>query len=170
MTIPIVQGTEVPNGGYQAPTDHYNPYVGAADDGRIGDPAHNNSPATDEKPRQFQDLPWAALFVVHLVVIVAVCSVNLSMNDDGDGASGASAGVVWFVGVTAVVSIGISCASLSFMMQYPKALVKMALLFSISMSLVMAVLGFISGQTWMALLCLLMFVIGICYARMVWPR
>jgi hypothetical protein len=56
------------------------------------------------------------------------------------------------------------------MMRYTTELVKIALVFSVIMSAVVGILGFMSGQLMMGIMGLAMFAIGICYAKAVWPR
>jgi hypothetical protein len=56
------------------------------------------------------------------------------------------------------------------MMKFPNAIIKTALVFTVGMSLLMAVFGFLSGQIFAGVMGIVMFAIGICYARMVWER
>lgn len=163
MTIPIVQGTAVPSGQYAEP--HYSqPYV-ASEEGDVMN-FSNNEPQAQKK---FQDVPWAILFILHLAAMLVVISLNMA-GMQGGGGGGDYNGVIWMVGMTAVVAIGVSCASLSLMMKYPQALVKTALIFTVAMSLAMAIMGFMTGQMWFGILNLVAFAISVCYAKLVWYR
>jgi hypothetical protein len=170
-SIPIVQGTVVPSGGQYVPSGgQYGdsaPYVVAAEDGNFAQQSFKNE---TEPQRKFQDVPWAILFIGHLVAMIAVISMNMMGAEGGNGGGGSYSGVIWMVGVTAVVAIFVSCASLSLMMKYPQTIVKTALVFSVGMSLGMAIVGFMTGQMWFGISGLLMFALGVCYAKMVWAR
>ena len=161
--IPIVQGTAVPGGGHYAEST---PYVVATEGADFSSFNNEHQPVPQKK---FQDVPWAILFIGHLIAVITVISLNIAGIQDGNNGSSYN-GVIWMVGVTAVVSIFVSCASLSLMMAYPQTIVKMALVFSVGMSLAMAVLGFMTGQIWVGIMGLVMFAIGVCYAKMVWER
>jgi cation transport ATPase len=154
MNIPVVQGTAVSSD------------VPYADSSYVMDVAHSE-PHNHEKQTKFQDIPWAILFIVHLIVMIIVISLNGSGGGNGGGSYG---GIIWLVALTAVVAIALSCASLGFMMKFPGALVKVSLFVTVGMSLAMAVAGFLTGQIWVGICGLLMFAIGVCYARSVWSR
>lgn len=155
MTVPVVQGTPVPSNHIFEQQSHYV----AAEEGNT---------FRDEPQKKFQDVPWAVLFLGHLIAMLALLSLNIAGLQGGGG--GTYGGLVWFIAVTAVVSIAVSCGSLSLMMKFPTAIVKTALVFSVGMSLLMAVFGFLSGQIFVGVMGIVMFAIGICYARMVWDR
>lgn len=159
MNIPIVQGVAVPSG-----TQDLTPYV-TTDEGHV---TAFRATENQQQQKQFQDVSWAFLFVAHLVAIVTIIMLNISSYEGGGGSN--YNGVIWMVGFLAVLSIGISCASLGFMMRYPTELVKSALIFSVGMSGAMAVLGFMTGQVWVGLFGLLSLAIGVCYAKAVWQR
>ena len=165
MNIPIVQGTEVPSGGEVAqahPTTSYATYDNAGSDFKpqIQEQQH-------QQP-QFRDGIWAVLFVVHLVAIIVIISLNISNMEVGIGDT--YNGVIWLVGVTGVTSIGVGSAALSLMMRYATELVKISLVATVIMGGIVGVLGIMSGQMMMGVMGLLMFAVGICYARAVWPR
>lgn len=119
-------------------------------------------------PKQFQDLFWAILFIAHLIVIIAVICIGLQ---SGNGIqSGSYGSIVSMVVITGIVGVVASIASLSFMMQHAEALVQAALVFSVFTSLLIAILGFLTGSILMGVIGLISFAVGICYAKMVWPR
>jgi hypothetical protein len=170
MNIPIVQGMAVPAGGEVPQATYMNPntpYI-TTEDGNVTE-FH-----AEEQPKQFRDVIWAVIFVIHLAAMFVIISLNISsINDDGEEGGGIGStynGVIWLVGVTAVTSIGIGSAALGLMMRYTTALVKISLVFSVIMSALVGILGLMSGQMLMGIMGLAMFAIGICYAMAVWPR
>jgi hypothetical protein len=178
MNIPIVQGTAVPSGDGDMTqqaiyTNHNTPYMATNDGHSTPFMATNDGNVTEFKaevqPKQFRDVPWAVLFWLHLAAMIVIIAMNMSAMEDG-GDFSAYNGVIWMVGVTAVASIGIGSFSMGLMMRYPTELVKVSLVFSVLMSLLVGILGFMAGQMLMGGLGLVMFFIGICYAKMVWPR
>lgn len=150
MNIPIVQGTAV-DSKYQAA-----PNYGAAVDERA------------QPARQCNDVIWAVLFVIHLVVILGVLAANFSL--DAVAGGGGSAGLVMFTGVTGAAALGLGVAAMGVMKTHAEALVKAALIFSVGFSLAMGVLGFMTGSMMMGIMGLASFAIGCCYAYMVWSR
>jgi Plasma-membrane choline transporter len=196
--IPIVQGVAVdPDGQYQQPhqqhskysssSGDYNnnygdasspgvapsaPYYGGDGD---GDEAHvvtaDELRALRQNPRKkFQDVIWAVLFWAHLVVMVVVISIGLSSAGQAGVYSSDSAGVLFCVGVTGLVAVGLSIIALSFMMNNTETLVQAALIFSVACSGIVAILGFMAGDLLMGIVGTISFFVGICYARIVWPR
>lgn len=69
-----------------------------------------------------------------------------------------------------MVALALSTLSLKVMMENAETLVQTALIFSVLMSLVMAFFAFVSGNMIMAILGLVGFAIGCCYAYAVWHR
>eukprot|EP00339_Tiarina_fusa_P004999 CAMPEP_0117064156 /NCGR_PEP_ID=MMETSP0472-20121206/44798_1 /TAXON_ID=693140 ORGANISM="Tiarina fusus, Strain LIS" /NCGR_SAMPLE_ID=MMETSP0472 /ASSEMBLY_ACC=CAM_ASM_000603 /LENGTH=488 /DNA_ID=CAMNT_0004784167 /DNA_START=43 /DNA_END=1509 /DNA_ORIENTATION=+ len=183
MTIPIVQGTAVPEGNFSQSSygteggykysdgtnnnDTTTPYTATTNDGVYAKP--------EEQPKQFRDVAWALLFLVHLAAMVCIITLNLISGENGGGNGGADVmgtygGVIWLVAISAVSSAGIGTLALGVMMRNAVAVVKISLIFSVLMSLLVAILGFLSGQTFMGVLGLAMFAIGVCYAKAVWSR
>lgn len=163
MTIPVVQGTAV-----TADPSSYSQsaYVVASEDGNFQQPS---GPDQHEKQTSFQDVPWAILFVAHLVAMMVVISMNLAGNG-GQAADASYNGVIWMVGLTAAVAIALSSFSLGMMMKFPAGLIKVSLFVTVGMSLAAAIVGVMTGQMWFAISGILMFALGVCYARAVWPR
>jgi len=127
--------------------------------------------------QQYQDVVWAVAFVLHLVAMIAVIVVGMtssSDNEDGEDAaaslSSLSSSIFVLVAATGLVAVALSVAALSFMMRHTETLVQTALLFSIATSLVVGVLGFLTGSILMGCVGLASFAIGCCYAKVVWPR
>jgi hypothetical protein len=165
MNIPIVQGEAVPAEPYNKPdpTASYDPYV------HEGDATVTFSQPQQQQPKQWNDAFWAVLFYAHLIAMITLCSLNIA-NTDYEQVDGSFNGLLYVVGLCAFVAIGLSSAMLSVMMKYAETFTKMALIFSVAMSGVVAVLGLLSGQMLMGIVGCVMFAAGICYAKIVWPR
>ena len=165
--IPIVQGVAVSDAAYsKAPsypqTATTTTYAAVAASGE-----EQQQQLTPRK--QYQDVIWAVAFWAHLLVIIILIGIGLQSQGGGGGASNYSGALV-LVGVTGGTAVGLSCTALSFMMQHTEMLVQTALIFSVTSSLAVGVVGFVVGSTWMGILGLVSFAIGICYAKIVWPR
>ena len=167
--IPIVQGVAVPSGdGNKASTStpYYqssgNEEYAAADIGTFEKP--------EKQPNQFRDVPWAILFILHLAGIIGVITMNMISGNvnGGEFDLGTYSGLIWLVGVSAVVSTILGSFTLGFMMKFATALVKMSLICTVVISGLVGVLGIMSGQLFMGILGIFMFAIGICYAKAVW--
>jgi hypothetical protein len=172
MTIPIVQGVAVPSGGGDG---YQNVGDGSYNNNAYNNNAYNTSDNNvygkpEQQPKEFQDVVWAMAFYAHLAVMIGLIVSNAgNFVGSGDGSSSYS-GILWLVGFCALIAVGISSAALTFMMAFAETLVKISLIFSVTMSGVIAVLGLLSGQLFMGILGLVCFAFGICYARMVWHR
>jgi hypothetical protein len=117
----------------------------------------------------FHDFLWAIIFWLHLAgMIVLIVFEMLSEKSLYHKRGGGS--VFFLVTTSAIVSIGLSTVALGFMMQHAQELVRVALVFSIAMSLAVAVFAVLMQQMLLALLALLSFAFGICYAYFVWHR
>lgn len=172
MTIPVVQGTAVPSGGgdtrYQAPET---PYMATATSAAAPDSYATSSFKGEVQPVQYRDFIWAVAFWLHLAVMIFAIVTNIaSMRPNDDQQGGGYSGIIWLVGVTAIASIALSSAALNLMMRFATELIKAALIFTVFLSLLIAVLGLMSGQVLMGCIGLFMFAVGICYARAVWHR
>ena len=125
---------------------------------------------------QYQDVFWALLFVAHLIAMIVVIVLGMTGNNNAEGGGGeqqasVSSGTLFFlIGVTGLAAIGLSASALSFMMNHTEKLVQTALIFSVATSLAIGILGFVTGSMLMGGLGLLSFAIGLCYAKIVWPR
>jgi hypothetical protein len=184
--IPIVQGVAVPNEqsnysyhqaqsqpqsnyNYQAPPQQssgggeYTTATGEyATQGELRELRQNPI-------KQYQDVGWAFLFIAHLAVMIVVLTMGL-MTYEGNVSSGSYGNIIFMVGVTGVTAIGLATAALSFMMNNAVTLVKSALIFSVITSLASGIAGFMFGSMMMGILGILSFLVGIWYAKVVWPR
>jgi enamine deaminase RidA (YjgF/YER057c/UK114 family) len=171
--VPIVQGIAIDDTSskYQAPYDYESPQGNAyqkIEPNTFSSTTHNEQ-LRNEPIKQFQDVIWAILFVVHLCVVMVL--IAMGMGSGSAFSQGTSYGGVLFVaGVTGLVAMGLSAGALSFMMQNAEMLVRIALIFSVATSLAIGIIGFMAGNMWMGGLGLLSFAIGCCYAKIVWPR
>mmetsp|Transcript_22250 Transcript_22250/g.52364 ORF Transcript_22250/g.52364 Transcript_22250/m.52364 type:complete len:498 (+) Transcript_22250:81-1574(+) len=187
-SIPIVQGTAVPVGGeggaagknsYQSQQNEYgfgdnDVYVAAPSENQ---PFNNNNNRVgreeQQQPSQFRDPIWAVAFILHLIAMVGVISYNLAAGAGGGGDAASSSsigGLLFLTGVCGLAAVGIGTLTLNLMMKFPKEMVKASLIFTVGMSLFVAVIGFMSGQVFFGCLGLFSFAIGVCYAKLVWPR
>lgn len=183
MTIPIVQGVSVsqqpyqptntsdPTGGYyqQAPTasNQGSPY---------SKPNNYNNPVIVEEDhhhhaspeRQYRDVIWAILFLVHLVVVIVLIAMGMSTIDLSSGSDYSQ--IIFLVSVTSLAAVILSSAALSFMMKNTETLVQTALIFSVLSSLGIGIVGFMTGSILLGCVGLLSFFVGICFAKIVWHR
>jgi len=105
-----------------------------------------------------------------VVVIVLGMTGNNNAEGDQQQASVSSGTLFFLIGVTGLAAIGLSASALSFMMNHTEKLVQTALIFSVATSLAIGILGFVTGSMLMGGLGMLSFAIGLCYAKIVWPR
>jgi hypothetical protein len=173
MDIPIVQGAFH---DHADPDDKHNKQSYPPYNAPEGDTVEHQQTNTNhhhqeqqQQPKQWNDVLWAVAFYAHLVAMIALCSISIA-NTNYDAIDGSFHGLLYVVGICGVVSILTSSAMLSVMMKYAKAFTKAALIFSVVISGVVAIIGGLYGQMVMGILGAVMFVIGICYAKMVWPR
>lgn len=169
--IPIVEGVAVEDqrpissyGYQQAPKTDYVTAGGGGDGPISGHVAEMQQVAG---PRRYQDVFWALLFVGHLIAVMVAIAFGLSSVDLQSGPYGS---VIYLVVVSGVAAVGLSTLALSFMMRNAELLVQMALIFSVLTSLAIGIVGFMTQQTFMGVVGILSFAIGICYAKLVWHR
>ena len=175
--IPIVQGVAVSD-PYEKPlpADPYS-YQQPVEEGAA---YYNAAPVSPEELRQlrqnprkqFQDVVWAIAFVAHLVVLMVLIIMGLQSADNefSSSSSNSFGGLFFLVGVTGLTAVGLSCVALSFMMKNTETLVQTSLIFSVVSSGVVGVVGFVLGDMILGILGVVSFLVGICYARIVWPR
>jgi hypothetical protein len=166
--IPIVQGVSV------GPDSKYNNNASSYQTVQDHDPAVPLTTQQLEELRthpiaKFQDVIWAILFVVHWIAVSAVIIANMRNNNMHISAIDLGS-LTFVISVSGLTAVGLSIGGLSFMMQHSEILVQTALIFTVGTSLVIAVLGFMMGSMLMGFLGLFSFAVGICYARVVWPR
>lgn len=127
----------------------------------------------EDAPKQFQDVIWAVAFIAHLVAIVGFICVRFASGQEqqeGGGYADAVGSIIFMVGITGSFGIVLSIICFTCMMNNSIVLVKAALIFSIFTSLVIGVLGFLTGSILMGILGIVSFLFGICYAKLVWTR
>lgn len=173
-SIPIVQGVAVPAQGHQGSNAMY-------DSSPFGSPL-SLSPGNDgtgdfngykgqPQPKQFRDVGFAIFFILHILVMLVFLVMTVGGGVNGQNNNGYNyGGVVWCVSVCGIFAVGLSTMALGFMMKFATALVKIALFFSLGVSLAIGIMGALTGQIMMAVLGFLSFALGCCYAYFVWGR
>ena len=172
-SIPIVQGTAVPSprskhdnkASYSSTPEYQEATVVNFNDEENVQPQQPHA----QQPNQFRDFAFAVAFVLHLGAMIFVISMNLEAGEDGEGAGDAQ-GIVNLGILSVFVSIGLTAVSIVFMMRYPTEMVKAGLIFSAILVGAMAVMFFMSGSLFAAVIGLLMFGITIYYVKIVWAR
>lgn len=186
----IVQGVAVADDGKYQPISHYNntndndtmnynstnnagyyatpsSYAAVQPSNYHAEQLRNAAPQS----KQFQDVIWAVLFVAHVCVVAVAILYGIGSSSSTFALSASTTGSIVFVtSVTGLVALGASTAALSFMMQHAEVLVRCALIFSVATSLAMGLLGLLTGNWLLGGMGMLGFLIGICYAKIVWPR
>ena len=176
-SIPIVQGTAVPVDNQYGKNSYSPAATMIPDEDHFGNDqtatihaAGNVQPRQQQQqPNQFRDVVWAVAFVLHLGAMIFVISMNIANGDGGDGFS-AYKGLFFLVGMTAIVSIGLSSATIGLMMRYPTEMVKIGLLFSTVLVGLMAVMGIMTGDVIASIMGIAFFAITVCYVKAVWAR
>lgn len=193
MTIPVVQGVPVES-TTTAGTSNYAYYqkqeasappayqdsssVGGGGDGAfLLDDGHiyteDEKKALRQHPaKKFQDVIWAVIFLIHLVVVVGICIMMFSAgnNVEVNGSSIAFGSISFVTGVCGAVAVGLCTLALNFMMNNAEQLVQAALVFSVLTSLAMGILGLMTGSLLLGIVGLICFAFGCCYAYFVWSR
>ena len=182
--IPVVQGVAVPHNktsdyhSVAATPDMAGNYH-SADVTSISNNMNDMQQLRESPIKQYQDVIWAILFIIHLIAMIAFIVYSFmnpvtTKNDDGSTSTtnvAALNGKIFFLtATTGMTAVGLSAVSLSFMMNHAKLLVEVGLLFSVATSLVIAVVGFVMGSIMMGVIGLVSFAMGICYTYVVWSR
>jgi hypothetical protein len=168
MNIPIVQGTAVPQKEHQ---QYYSNATNAYHTIEDGDGAANNGQQQQQQPQhdnQYKDVAFGIAFILHLLAAIGLILYNITVGDAA-AVSGAG-GILTVVAVTIGASLLISSLALSLMIRYPTEMIKLSLVCSVLLGLASAVFSFITGQVMIGVLCLVVFLVGCCYAKMVWFR
>jgi hypothetical protein len=161
--IPIVQGVAVPSGGASATPYSAAPSAGNADEGV----REFNGVKGDPQPKKFNDVAFAILFWLHLAVMIVLLSMG-TVQYQGNGSD--YTGLAICVVVCGAVAIGLATLALSFMYIFASAMVKISLIFSVLSSALIGVLGAMTGDVLLIVMGFAGFLIGMCYAKLVWPR
>lgn len=167
-SIPIVQGTAVSDAKYQPyqqqqqhPSNDYVQVQLPSDELRRNPIKH------------YQDVVWAILFVVHLILMLGYIGMGWSSNnnDGADDASSSLSHAVLLVSVTTGLgSAFLSTAMLGVLMQHTEALIKGGLILVVVLQLVMGVFLLLTGQLFMGIISLAFFALLCWYAKNVWTR
>ncbi|KAL3789048.1 hypothetical protein ACHAWO_004605 [Cyclotella atomus] len=138
----------------------------------------------EQQPTGCRDAWAAILFYAQFIAVVSVCvilgvpALNKHISTDQQGQQdesstvdyGEFAGIAYLVGASAGCTFVLSGISLFVMTLCPKFLIQFSLLFSLAVSAVMMILGFMSGVFIGGFFGLVFFALSACYARIVWKR
>jgi hypothetical protein len=125
---------------------------------------------TGEDAKQFRDIIWMIIFYVHLVAVIVAIIINNVDDETDDQGNSVSHGLRLLFAVTAISSIAFSTAALAIMSFCLNGMIKAGLLFSVVMSLLVGMAGFMYGQIIIGIFGILSFLIGACYAKLVWRK
>lgn len=160
--IPIVQGVAVSSGGGNAP--YSSAPTGYEPDQAVQD--FNGVKGTPQ-PKKWNDVIFAILFWAHLAVMVVILSMG-TVQYQGGGEN--YTGIVICVLACGGLAILLATLALSFMYKFASLMVKIALIFSVASSLLIGIMGIMSGDILLAIMGFAGFAIGCCYAKLVWVR
>jgi hypothetical protein len=169
---PVVQGTVIQGEPVAQPVPVPVPSAPVYDETPLTDTRTEfNGYKGDIQGQKFNDVPFAVAFVAHLAVMLyMLVAYAIGGGNGDDGSNYEYSGVAYFVSVCGVFAAGLSTVALGFMMKFSNILVKVALFFSIGLSLGVGIMGLLSGQILVGVMGLLSFAFGICYAYFVWGR
>lgn len=166
--IPVVQGVAVPSQHQQStkPGD----YAVFSEPLTIGSGITEYNGAKGEaQPNQFHDVVFAVAFWAHIAVMLYFLVATTGNGGNNENNYDYS-GILYCSMTCGVFSLGLSIVAFGFMMQFASTLIKMALFFSIGLSLAVGIIGAMSGQIMMAIMGLVAAAFGCCYAYFVWAR
>jgi len=183
--VPIVQGVTVSGQQHQQSSSPYSYHQAPADPAAAANPVSDGYKAEYDHarqaltealpndvdappPKQCNDVFWAVLFVAHLVAVLVVIGIGMSQADLSSGTGYGN--IIFMVSVSALAAVVLSTFCLTFMMKNAEILVQTALLFSVCSGLAIGIVGFMTGSMLMGFIGIGSFVIGCCYAKMVWNR
>lgn len=151
--VPMVQGVAVPYS--TAPT---------GEDEAVRD---FNGVKGEPQPKKFNDVFFAILFWAHLAVMAVILSLG-TMQYQGQGST--YTGLIICVLVCGSVAILLSTLALSFMFRFATVMIKISLIFSVASSVLIGVMGLLSGDLMLTIMGFAGFAIGCCYSYYVWGR
>ncbi|KAL3896549.1 MAG: hypothetical protein SGARI_007140, partial [Bacillariaceae sp.] len=125
---------------------------------------------TGEDANTCRDVFWTILFYIHLGAVIAAVIMNLQDIEKTPEEEDAMNGIVWLFIVTSVTSIVLSTGALALMNCCLNQMIKAGLIFSVAMSLLVGMFGFMTGQWMIGIFGVLSFLVGACYAKLVWSR
>jgi hypothetical protein len=156
MSTPVVvQGTAV------RPAFGLNP--SPLETGHHGDVEHQPAKGGCKDPI------FVVLFYLNVIAIAAV-ALTSGLDAFSDTAEFTYEGYIYAALVSAFLSLFLSALGLSVLMCIPATMIKVSLIFTVIAAGVWAAIAFMSGNLLAALLGLIFFALGVCYARAVWGR
>lgn len=164
--IPVVQGIAVPSGPQQSANN-----TGFNEPLTTSGAAEFNGSKGENQPKQFQDVAFAIAFWIHIAVMLYFLVAYAGAGNGNNNGNGYDYSGILYCSLTCgVFALALSTVALGFMMKFATQLIKMALFFSIGLSLAVGIIGALSGQIMMAIMGLMSFAFGCCYAYFVWAR
>ena len=116
-----------------------------------------------------KDPLFAILFYVNVLAIAAVAFTS-GADAFSDSAEFNYEGYIYAALIAAFLSLFLSAMGLSVLMCIPATMIKVSLIFTVVASGIWAAVAFLSGNLFPAVLGLIFFALGVCYARAVWGR
>jgi len=165
--VPIVEGTPIAE-AKPFNTNQYNT-------SKPWDAYSNNSYSNyngskgETQPTRYNDIIFAIAFILHIFFMAILLVLNTASGNEYNG-NGSYSGIIGIIFTCGLISVGLSTAALTFMMNYATELVKMALFFSIACNALIGILGIMTGQIMMFCIGLVCFALSCCYAYFVWSR
>lgn len=160
----VVQGQPVDSNSYppQPPVTTFSSSYPTAE-------VHQPPPTRHSK---CQDALFAPLFYLAIIAIAVVAGIfgSDALENSTNPLSDEYVGYLKAGSVAVVVGLAMSGLGLRTTMTIPETMIKAALIFSVVLAGFMAVMAFLSGSIFMALLMLMFFAMMACYAKVVWPR
>ena len=162
MSSPVViQGTAV---------GHTQPQVVFSNDNNNNNNNNNNTEHEEKKGSGCQDPIFVFLFYGNLVAMAAIAAIYGPSAFDDEAAQFNYEGYVVGVVICALVALIMSGLGLLVLMSFPETIIKMSLIFVVVLSLAWCIVSFLAGSIGTAILGLVFFALGVCYARAAWPR
>jgi Plasma-membrane choline transporter len=178
-SIPIVQGVAVgppktsqyQSVGAVATPATANNYYHVADVSTSYNGQENMQQLRASPIKQYQDVIWAVLFIAHLIAISIYIVFGMMNSSSTSLTMTAITGPILFLtSVTGLTAVTLSAFSLTFMMYHATLLIQAGLFFSCGCTLIMSVVGFLSGSIMMGILGLISFAVSIWYTYLVWKQ
>jgi len=129
----------------------------------------------EKQPPRFRDAPWAVLFYLQVICIIAVAVFvpvkNESSGKDRTDEPGPSqSGLLFFSLVMAGVSFVLGAIALALMTKFSVFLIQASLFFTVGMGLCMTMVAILESNGPLAFFGFFVSAIGCCYACAVWRR
>lgn len=144
------------------------------DHGNVG--TDQNWTKGEKQPTRCNDVPFALLFYAQLIAMVAVAGIygydafSKAAQDAVSGTTTTYEGYLVTSGILGAFAVVVSAGMFFLMFLCAQFLIKLALLFSVFLTLALAVISFMQGSIGVGILGIIFFLCSVCYARAVWSR